>query len=153
MSAKSLRKNQQMEGACYLTEQSLVEDLSSVVVEKNSPVPCREVAHEFDYASGRTDMLGLGRQDEVHAFETKLSKWREALDQARRNACFAHYCYVALPARAANAALKFEREFIRHGVGLIILGMQEATLAIKPRRNDPLLPWLTKAALAHFGDE
>jgi hypothetical protein len=153
MNVKAVRKNHKTKEACYLTERHLVEDLSSVVKEKNSPVPCREVAREFDYASGRTDMLGLGQQDEVHAFETKLSRWREALDQARRNACFAHYCYVALPAKAANAALKFEREFIRHGVGLIVLGMEQANLAIKPRRNDPLLPWLTKAALAHFGDE
>ena len=50
-------------------------------------------------------------------------------------------------------ALQFEREFVRHGIGLIVLGMQQAKLAIKPRRNDPLLPWLTKAALAHFGEE
>jgi hypothetical protein len=50
-------------------------------------------------------------------------------------------------------ALQFEREFVKHGVGLIVLGMQQAKLAIEPRRNDPLLPWLTKAALAHFGEE
>lgn len=129
-----------------------MDDLSYVVKEKNSPVRCSEVAHEFDYASGRTDMLGLGQQDEIHAFETKLSKWREALHQARRNACFAHYCYVALPSKAANVALKFEREFIQHGIGLIVLGMRQATLAIQPRRNDPLLPWLTEVALSHFGD-
>jgi len=153
MNPKAARKNHRTEEACYLTERSLVEDLSFVVKEKNSPVPCREIAHEFDYASGRTDMLGLGQQDDVHAFETKLSKWREALDQARRNACFAHYYYVALPAQAAKTALKFECEFIRHGVGLIVLGMQQAKLAIKPRRNDPLLPWLTQAAIAHFVNE
>ncbi|HXR48029.1 MAG TPA: hypothetical protein VN784_11385 [Candidatus Limnocylindrales bacterium] len=153
MNAIAVRTKHLTEQSCYLTEQSLVNELSSVVKAKNGPVHCREVAHEFDYASGRTDVLGLGGQDEVHAFETKLSKWRDALDQARRNTCFAHYCYVALPVKAANTALKFEREFVRHGVGLIVLGMQQAKLAIKPRRNDPLLPWLTKAALAHFGDE
>jgi hypothetical protein len=87
---KATRKNHLTEIPCYLTERSLVNDLSSVIKDKNSPVSCRKVAYEFDYASGRTDLLGLGPQDEVHAFETKLSKWREALDQARRNACFAH---------------------------------------------------------------
>jgi hypothetical protein len=153
MNAKAVQTNRRTEEACYLTEQSLVDDLSFVVKDKNSPVPCRQVAHEFDYASGRTDLLGLGKQDDVHAFETKLSKWREALDQARRNACFAHYCYVALPAKAARLALKSEREFIRHGVGLVVLGLQQANLAIKPRRNEPLLPWLTKAAIAHFDGE
>jgi hypothetical protein len=153
MNAKTVRKSRSREEACYLTEQSLVEELTSVVVERSSPVLCREVAREFDYASGRTDVLGLGEKDEVHAFETKLSKWREALDQARRNACFAHYCYVALPAKAAQAALRCEREFIRHGVGLIVIGMQQVELVIKPRRNDPLLPWLTEAALAYLCDE
>ncbi len=153
MNAKTLRKNHLTEESYYLTERSLVNDLSFVVKEKGSPVPCRKIIHEFDYSSGRTDLLGLGQQDEVHAFETKLSKWREALHQARRNACFAHYCYVALPIKAASTALKFEREFIKHGIGLVVLGMRQAELAIKPRRNDPLLPWLTKAALAHFGVE
>jgi hypothetical protein len=153
MNAKTVLKSHRTAEACYLTEQSLVNDLSAVVKEKNSPVRCREVVHEFNYAAGRADLVGLDRQDELHAFETKLTKWRQALDQARRNTCFAHYCYVALPAQAANAALKFEREFIRHGVGLIVLGMQQAKLAIKPRRNDPLLPWLTKSALAHLGCE
>jgi hypothetical protein len=150
---KAMRKSHPAKVSCYRTERSLVNDLSSVVKDRNGLVSCHKIAHEFDYASGRTDLLGLGPQDEVHAFEAKLSKWRKALDQARRNTCFAHYCYVVLPASAANMALQFEREFVKHGVGLIVLGMQQAKLAIEPRRNDPLLPWLTKAALAHFGEE
>ena len=150
---KTMRKGHLTAASGYRTERKLVEDLSFVVKDETGPVSCRKVAHEFDYASGRTDLVGLGHQDEVHAFEAKLSRWREALDQARRNACFAHYCYVALPTKAASMALQFEREFVKHGIGLIVLGMQQAELAIKPRRNDPLLPWLTKAALAHFGGE
>jgi hypothetical protein len=150
---KEMRKKRQTEVSCYLTEQSLVNDLSFVVKDKNGPVSCHKITHEFDYASGRTDLLGLGRQNEIHAFETKLAKWREALNQARRSACFAHYCYVALPVKAANIALRFEREFVKHGIGLIALGMRQAELAIKPRRNEPLLPWLTKVALGHFGEQ
>jgi hypothetical protein len=110
-------------------------------------VRCLQVAFEFNYAAGRTDLVGLGGESEVHAFETKLSKWREALEQARRNTCFAHYSYVALPAKTADNALKAKEEFHRHGVGLVALDGQQARLAIRPRRNAPLLPWLTQSAL------
>jgi hypothetical protein len=133
--------------AFYSSERKLVRDLSRLVTSRTGPVRCREVAFEFNYAAGRTDLVGLGQESEVHAFETKLSKWREALEQARRNACFAHYSYVALPVKTADNALKAKEEFHRHGVGLVALDGQQGRLAIRPRRNAPLLPWLTQSAL------
>lgn len=126
----------------------MVRKLSAMVTGESSPVRCFEVTQEFDYASGRTDLVGLGYRGTLHAFETKLTKWREALDQARRNGCFAHYCYVALPERVAHLALHEREEFRRHGVGLLVLAGKRGRLAIRPRKNDPLLPWLTESALA-----
>jgi hypothetical protein len=137
----------------YHSEESLADDWSRVVVRENSPVQCREVAREFDYASGRTDLVGLDPANRLHAFELKLSKWRKALDQARRNTCFAHYCYVVLPARSAQAALKAQDEFERHGIGLVILNGNVAALVVRPRWNPPLLPWLTEVALEYLGQE
>jgi hypothetical protein len=128
----------------------MVRALSALVTSQSGPVRCRDITHEFDYVSGRADLVGVGHQDALHAFETKLHKWRKALDQARRNGCFAHYCYVALPERAASMALKAREEFRRHGVGLVLLSRQAAKLAIRPRRNTPLLPWLTKVALSEI---
>ena len=121
-----------------------------MVTGKSSPVRCFEITREFDYASGRTDLVGLGRRDTLHAFETKLTKWRDALKQARRNSCFAHYCYVALPECVAHLALQAREEFQRHGVGLLVLTKKQVKLAIRPRRNAPLLPWLTETALELF---
>lgn len=148
--AKLFKSGSAGDDARYLNEQSMVEDLSAFVTSQTGPVRCREVTYEFDYRSGRADLVGLGNRGSLHAFETKLHKWREALHQAWRNACFAHYCYVALPELTASVALKAKHEFQRHGVGLLILSRHEAKLAIPPRRNAPLLPWLTKAALSRF---
>lgn len=134
----------------YPNEQSMVNALSAFLTSRVGPVRCREVTYEFDYRSGRTDLVGLGHQNSLHAFEAKLLKWRDALQQAWRNTCFAHYCYVALPELTAKAALRGRHEFERHGVGLIVLSHHGAKLAIPPRRNTPLLPWLTKAALSGF---
>jgi hypothetical protein len=126
----------------------MVQDLSILLTNQSGPVRCREVTYEFDYRSGRADLVGIGGQDLLYAFEAKLAKWRDALYQARRAASFAHYCYVALPPRAADLALKAKHEFRRHGVGLVIVSPGESRLAIRPRRNDPLLPWLTKIAVS-----
>jgi len=128
----------------------MVEDLSMLVTSKRGRFRFQQVAHEFDYASGRTDLVGRDGEDRLHAFETKLIKWKEALDQARRNACFAHFCYVALPFRSAQSALRAKSEFRRHGVGLVLMTGLDAKLAIRPRKQAPLLPWLTKMALAFF---
>jgi len=128
----------------------MVQDLSALVTNRSDSLRCRRIMCEFDYASGRADLIGLGSNDFIHAFEAKLHRWRDALHQARRNTCFAHYCYVALPRRTAELALKSRGEFRRHGVGLVIVGAQHATIAIRPRRQAPLLPWLTKVALARI---
>lgn len=137
----------------YRDERSMVEDLSALLTSRKGPVRCSQIASEFDYSSGRTDLVGLGRNHVLHAFEAKLLKWREALEQARRSTCFAHYCYVALPKRSADLAIKAREDFRRHGVGLVVLTGRKATLAIRPRRNEPLLPWLTRAAVAQLSAE
>src|SRR6185436_1769538 len=110
-------------------------DLSVFVASHNSPVRCKDTASEFDYSSGRTDLVGRDARDCIHAFEVKLIRWRDALEKARRNTCFAHYCYVAIPSRSAAPALKARDEFRRYGVGLVLLTGQSAKLAIRPRRH------------------
>jgi hypothetical protein len=153
MHTSALQRRRARTNGGYVDERSMVQELSTLLTSRNGPVRCSQVASEFDYSSGRTDLVGLGRNEVLHAFEAKLLKWREALDQARRNACFAHYCYVALPKRAADLAIKAREDFRRHGVGLLVLRGREARLAIRPRRNAPLLPWLTKVALAQLNPE
>lgn len=153
MATKALQRSTASEHACYLTEDSLARELSAFVTSRKSPVRCRDAASEFNYLSGRADIVARDARDYVHAFEAKLIRWRDALEQARRNTCFAHYCYVAIPSCSAGPALRARDEFRRHGVGLVVVTGQTATLAIRPRRNIPLLPWLTQLAKAFVSRE
>jgi len=131
----------------FKTESRMVRHLSAHVREGRGPIRLDRVKHEFGYSTGWTDIFGIGRSNALHAHEAKLQKWREALNQARKNRCYAHYCYVALPESAAKNALSQEHEFRKLGVGLLIVTAAGAQLAIRPKRNAPLLPWITKVAV------
>jgi hypothetical protein len=132
----------------YSTEKRLVSDLSAHVTNGRGSVKLSKLAFEFGHSSGWTDVVGLGGRKVLHAFEAKLNRWKDALDQARKNRCFAHYCYVALPATAAKRALESRQDFEKFGVGLVVVSTDSARLAIRPKRNAPLLPWITKVAVA-----
>jgi hypothetical protein len=80
-----------------------------------------KVGLEFFYARGRTDVVMLAAGGEIVAVEAKLRRWREALQQAYRNRCFAHRTFVVLPASTAYLALRYEFEFRRRGVGLLVV--------------------------------
>lgn len=132
--------------SCYLTEESLVADFKASL-SAGAFVACASVTEEFDFASGRTDVLVLDPDLNIHAFEAKLTKWKQALHQAWRNSSFAHFTYVVLPARSATAALKAIDEFKKLGVGLILMGDKKPKLASEATKCEPLLPWLTTHAL------
>ena len=142
-----------MESACYLTEESLVQDLARAVTTRNRTLHVQSVAKEFDYSSGRTDLIGLDRSQRIYAFEAKLTKWKKALEQAGRNTSFAHYAYVVLPERSSAGAKRAKGEFQRRGVGLILLGDQALKVEIEPRESKPLLPWLTENARKFVGSK
>jgi len=87
---------------------------------------------EFNYRSGKADVILKSPDDLLFAFEAKLSNWRAALNQAYRNSHFAHFCYVVLPPGSGARALKYRREFNKRGVGLCIVdetGVQVAIIA------------------------
>lgn len=127
----------------------MVRDLVSQIGRCHQLLCCKGVATEFDFVSGRTDLLAIDDEDSLHAFEAKLTKWRHALEQARRNQSYAHYIYVVLPARSAKSALNAKAEFCRRGIGLIVLGDGSVPrLEIAPKRNEPLLQWITDTAIA-----
>ena len=129
----------------YPTEASLVEELTLIVQRAASSIRCLEVTAEFDFRSGKTDLLGIDEDDELHAFEAKLTKWKRALEQACRNTSYAHYAYVVLPS-PATAALKARDQYERRGVGLLVVGETSHRIEIAPKRSEPLLPWLTDTA-------
>jgi len=64
------------------------------------------------------------------AIEAKLTKWRDALKQAKEYRRYADEAYVLLPAGFANRARRAEDEFRDAGVGLWIIAGQKLTLSI-----------------------
>jgi hypothetical protein len=146
-------QKQHKEDACFLTESSLLVEFSQSILSRSSPVKVSQVACEFDYSSGRTDLVAKDRNLELYAFELKLNDWRKALQQARRSECFAHYTFVVLPYRNSRAALESESLFRQAGVGLILLDGVSAYLVFPARRKNPLLPWLTEKASTFISHE
>lgn len=102
---------------------------------------------EFDYRRGRTDIIAIDQDGVLIAIEAKLEKWRDALQQAYRNTCFAHRSYVLLPEKAALIAAKYLAEFERRKVGLCYLSNGKIVIAYDPPIVEPIQPWLSKVAI------
>jgi hypothetical protein len=102
---------------------------------------------EFDYQRGRTDVVVLTSDGEgLLAFEAKLHKWREALQQAYRNTCFAHHSYVLLPKSIALRVQKCSAEFKLRHVGLCYIDGKNIVIVLPAERQVPLEPWLLDEA-------
>ena len=115
-------------------------------VRRASPIGLSKLAYEFDYSSGRVDVLGVTPTDELVSFEAKVIRWAVALHQAYRSLVFSHYALVVLPARHSRPALAQRNEFERFGVGLRGVENQRRWFEIEPARSLPIMPWLTAAA-------
>jgi len=134
----------------FKLEKHLTKKLKKIITKSRYPFKVANVAFEFNYTSGRTDILATTKRGHLIAFEAKLSRWRIAMHQAYRNSSFAHYSYVVLPASATKNALKKEHEFKKRGVGLCSVdssGIKVEILAFKKR---PIQPWITKSALNYI---
>jgi len=103
-------------------------------------------AREFDFRSGRTDLVAVSGDGTVIAFEMKLTRWRSALQQAYRNLCFAHRSYVVLPREVALIAERYETEFVDRQVGLCYVDGDEIVVLREAFENQPLNPWLSNRA-------
>jgi hypothetical protein len=66
---------------------------------------------------------------EVVTIEAKVSKWRRAIQQARRNQLFAHRSYVALPEHLVPR-VSHDAGFLASGVGLLAVNDGGATLVV-----------------------
>ena len=67
---------------------------------------------------------------EVVTIEAKVSKWRRAVQQARRNRLFAHRSYVALPEHLVPR-VSTDAGFLASGVGLLAVDDGGATLLVR----------------------
>lgn len=108
----------------------------------------QELALEFDYQRGRTDIVAVSTEGHVIAFEAKLSDWRTAMHQAYRNTCFAAESYILMPLAAAQRAASHVREFELRGVGICGFFRDSVEVLQRADRRPVVEPWLTKRAAA-----
>jgi len=141
------------EPAGYDSERSLVDQFVGCLTAAFAPWGAVQVSREFDYNRGRTDIVALTPNGEVLAFEAKLTRWKQALDQAYRNRCFAHHSFVLFPKETALSAYRHEAEFIRRGVGICYLENDSIVILLNPQPSEPLQPWLTEIASARASSE
>jgi hypothetical protein len=134
-------------------ESGFVQRVIAALFSDNARWPLTGYVREFNYGSGRTDLVAATDRGRVLAFEAKLTRWRGALRQAYRNRAFAHASYVVLPQPSAAKALVFREEFERYGIGLCTVEMGRARVLIAARETQPLLLWLSARALAQLGAE
>jgi hypothetical protein len=132
-----------------VTEKALVDNFVAHVSTGCSPWTGLPFAREFEYQRGRADVVTTMVDGTVVAFEAKLTRWRDALQQAYRNRCFAHRSYVVLPMSAAGIAHQFLAEFQRRQVGLCYVGDEGVVVLVDSPCAEPLQPWLSSRAAAH----
>jgi hypothetical protein len=135
---------------CFANEKTLVRSFVSRLATDRSPWGKVQVATEFDYRRGRTDIVASTNYDSVIALEAKLGDWRTALHQAFRNRCFAHQSYVLLPKETALRAHRYAGEFDRRQVGICYLDETDIVVLHSAVESDPLEPWLLRRARIHI---
>ena len=136
----------------YKYESLLVEDFQSTLRVPENPFSISDLGFEFNYGNGRTDIIGRTPSGTLFAFEAKLIRWRNALNQAYRNSSFANYSYVVLPKLNAKNAKRMAHEFTRRGIGLCSVDHSRMNIEIPAPEQEPLQPWLKEKALQHIGN-
>lgn len=136
----------------FVTELDLVDRLAGMVAAGAIEWLQSSLVREFDYSSGRTDLLTLTVSDQVVAFEAKLTNWRKAMDQAWRNTSFADKVFVVLPRECARPAIQHQLAFEEVGVGLCLFDEEGIEVAIHSGDHTPVLPWLHRKARVSLGE-
>lgn len=133
----------------YHLEQALVEAFTGHLRNLEiSPWGAVWFTTEFSYLRGRTDVIAMNKAGDIIAFEAKLQKWREALHQAYRNTCFAHFSYIVVPEKIAVKAMRYFVEFSRRSVGLCYPSSRGIVVLLEPPKLSPLQNWLSQQAAA-----
>jgi hypothetical protein len=135
----------------YKLESELVDAIADNLKLAKKPFSYLDIAFEFNYKNGITDIVATNNDGCLFAFEAKLKRWKIALFQAYRNSSFAHYSYVILPRSQAKHAIKSSHEFEKRGVGLCSFGESSIMIEIPAKKNNPIQPWLTESAKKHTG--
>jgi hypothetical protein len=141
----------------YRLEQELVDSFVVALKHTKSEFGGElKLTTEFNYNRGRTDIVAINTSSKIIAFEVKLEKWKEALHQAYRNTCFAHYSYIVVPESTAYRALKHSRDFSRISIGICYLSStNQIVIPLNATQGEPLQKWLrdrARAAILKIGE-
>lgn len=117
-----------------------------ILTSDNNPWGKLDIKREFMYSSGRADVIGVNQDGKVIAFELKLEKWNEALNQAYRNTSYANCSYVVVPEKTALKAQQKLMLFSRRSVGLCYLRGKSIIIIFPAKYQEPIQPWLTNLA-------
>lgn len=71
----------------------------------------------------------------IIALEAKLSRWRQAINQANKYQKYADQTFVVLPENPAQIALKNKEEFLKSGIGLLTVNSKGVKPMIKAYLN------------------
>lgn len=137
----------------YSTEKLLVDSFCEVLTTKKSPWGRLRHTTEFSYGRGRTDVVAVDKNGHVIAFEMKLNKWTNAMQQAYRNTCFANLSYVVFPANVAKNAEKAIKDFQRRSIGICYIKKGKIVVTLPATHLMPIQPWLSQTALARISEE
>jgi hypothetical protein len=135
----------------YSSEMDLVKSICDILISDRSPWGSLNISLEFSFQRGRADIVAVDSSSHLIAYEAKLSRWRDALLQAYRNTCFAHYSYVILPYHVATRVSMASDDFRRHSVGLVAASPSELDVLIPSPFHDPIQPWLSESAIDLIG--
>jgi hypothetical protein len=130
----------------YQSEEELSKEFCAILESDKCPWGKVNITREFNYPSGRTDILALDLKNNIIAFELKLNKLTIALQQAYRNTSFAHCSYVVIPSSKVNRAKARLDEFKKRSVGLCSLGGGEIQVSLPAIHQEPIQQWLNEKA-------
>jgi hypothetical protein len=130
----------------YKLEAELVDAIANYLKLAKNPFSCIDIAFEFNYKNGKTDIVATNNDGCLFAFEAKLKKWKIALFQSYRNSSFA-----LIPISQVKHAIKSSHEFEKRGVGLCSFDESSILIEIPAKKKNPIQPWLTESAKKHAG--
>jgi hypothetical protein len=134
----------------FRTESGMVRYFLQCIRETRSPWGPLEIAQEWNYESGITDVLTRSADGALIAFEAKLKDWRKACLQGYRNSGFADLVYIVLPEVVAYRVRENASYFARHQVGLCVCTSIAVEIVIPAPRNEPVMTWIRNRAASEF---
>lgn len=132
----------------FVSEKELVDTFLNHLDSHRSPWGSVRYSTEFNFQSGRTDVLIVTDSGELIAIEAKLDRWRYAAHQAYRNTTFANQSYVLVPEKTAKIAEKNQDVFEVRKVGLCSIHDNSITIIRPAERLEPIQICLHEKAIS-----